>query len=167
MPCAANRSRPPKGTGEEVPEDSLTNRTGYTEYTSRSSLASTARSNFFDNTARRNQQTARRTARNTARSRARSVSRSTARSTARTGRDFDDESVFVDTSRTDLTMQVDELEQERKKLEEMMAQIDARLMRSLSTARKTDAVKNNTITGVLPGTYRDTSGTPRPGERRK
>ena len=61
-------------------------------------------------------------------------------------------------------MQVGELEAEKKKLEEMMAQIDARLMQSLSTARKADGPDR--ITAVYPGTYRDTSSQPKIGERK-
>jgi hypothetical protein len=155
--------KPREGEEGSEPQDgeSLTNRTGFTEYTARSSVASTARS-----TARRERNdddlltTGRLTGRETWR-------QQTGRTTSRnTGREDDGESAYVDTSRTDLTIQVGALEEEKKKLEEMMAQIDARLMQSLSTARKADAVVGG-ITAVYPGTYRDTRATPRPGERRK
>lgn len=108
---------------DNVPEQNtlLTNRSGLTELTSRSSLNTTARSDFFD--------TSRQT---TGRSITRRSSRSTigSESTSRTG-DFSTYREF-DTSRTDLTIQVGKLEEERKQLEKMMAKIDARLMQSLS-----------------------------------
>ena len=154
------RERKPREAGEGgEPQDpeSLTNRTGFTEYTSRSSVASTARSSRDDLLT-----TGRLTGRETG---IQQTGRTTSRQTGRDDGD-DGESAYVDTSRTDLTIQVGALEEEKKKLEEMMAQIDARLMQSLSTARKADAVVGG-ITAVYPGTYRDTRATPRPGERRK
>ena len=215
------RARKPRAEGEPQDSSRYTNRTGFTEYTARSSVASTARSDFFDtaeddpdtarsgkpqqsgrltgrltgrmtgrltgrltgrNTGRRTgretgrqltgretgRETGRHTGRDTGRLTGRTTGRSTRRSSSAAAADGGDNDVAFDTSRTDLTIQVGALEAEKQKLEEMMAQIDARLMQSLSTARKADgASRANNITAVYPGTYRDTRATPRPGERRQ